>query len=53
MQLLPTIALLASVVAAHDCQKGIKYCAYTLVGKGMFPFFPFIPNSFCVNANVK
>ncbi|KAJ5762465.1 uncharacterized protein N7511_005847 [Penicillium nucicola] len=32
--LLPAIALLASVAAAAKCQTALKYCAYTLVGKG-------------------
>jgi hypothetical protein len=47
MQLLcPTVALLASVVMADPCQKGLKYCAFTLVGKGGFTF---ITISLCVN----
>jgi hypothetical protein len=38
MQLLfPAVALLASVASAANCQKDLKYCAYTLVGKGSFP----------------
>ncbi|KAJ6118560.1 hypothetical protein N7471_013180 [Penicillium samsonianum] len=31
---LPALALLASVAYAADCQQDLKYCAYTLVGKG-------------------
>lgn len=33
---LPALALLASVAYAADCQQDLKYCAYTLVGKGTF-----------------
>ncbi|KAJ6125377.1 hypothetical protein N7471_012694 [Penicillium samsonianum] len=31
---LAVIALLAPLVMAENCQDGLDYCAYTLVGKG-------------------
>jgi hypothetical protein len=31
---LAVIALLAPLAMAENCQDGLDYCAYTLVGKG-------------------
>ncbi|KAJ5294875.1 hypothetical protein N7508_009696 [Penicillium antarcticum] len=31
---LPALAMFASLVAAENCQTGLNYCSFTLMGKG-------------------
>lgn len=35
------IALSIGAVSAHNCQVGLRYCAYNLIGKGMKPWINF------------
>jgi hypothetical protein len=33
--ILPTLAMAVSLAAAKNCQTGLNYCSFTLMGKGM------------------